>query len=299
MDENTLRFLLADVLTDEPPMGPVARNALRVGIRIRRRRTTGTISGVAAVAAMIGLFPAVSGLHHSGQAGRPSAHGRFKGMGGHGDRPHDVAFSPNGKILATADNDGTARLWNVATQRQMGAPIRLNGARIKDIAFSPDGKVLATADSDGTARLWNVANHRQVGAPIVASKEAIVDVAFSPDGKLLAVSAEGSPARLWSVSTRRRVGKPISPANDRFGIFVEFSPTGKLLMTIGFDSTVRLWSLSTFREVGKPIGSSGGAPVITAVFSPNGKLIGTSGRTYFKIWSVATQKQVSKNMLVG
>ena len=170
MDEKTLRFLLADALNDEPPMGPVARNALRAGIRIRRRRTTGTISGVAAVAAMIGLFPAVGGLHHSAPTGRPSVHGRFKGMGGHGDSPFEVAFSPNGKILATADSDGTARLWNVATQRQIGTAIRLHGPRVKGIAFSPNGKVLATAESDGTVRLWNVASHRQIGAPIVASK---------------------------------------------------------------------------------------------------------------------------------
>lgn len=299
MDERTLRSLLVDALFEEPPLGPVVRDALRAGIRIRRRRTTGAISGVAAVAAIVGLLPATGVLSHTAQGGRPAAHGRFKGMGGHGDRPHDLAFSPDGKILATADNDGSARLWNVATQRQIGAPIRLSGARVKDIAFSPDGKVLATADSDGTARLWNVASHRQIGAPIVASKEPVVDVAFSPDGQRLAISAEGGPARLWSVSTRHRVGKPISPANSRFGLLIEFSPNGKLLLTLGFDSTVRLWSLSSFREVGKPIGSSGGAPVINAVFSPNGKLIGTSGRTYFKIWSVATQKQVSKNMPVG
>jgi WD40 repeat protein len=249
---------------------------------------------------MIGLFPAVSGLHHSAPAGRPAAHGRFKGMGGHGDSPFEVAFSPNGKILATADSDGTARLWNVATQRQIGTAIRLHGPRVNGIAFSPGGKVLATAESDGTVRLWNVASHRQIGAPIVAGKTGVVDLAFSPDGKRLAISVEGSPAWLWNVSTRHRVGKPIdSQADARFGLFVEFSPNGKLLMTIGFDATIRLWSLSTFREVGKPIGSHFGGPVNGAAFSPNGKLIGTAGRSYFKIWSVTTQKQVSKNMPVG
>ena len=77
-----------------------------------------------------------------------------------------MAFSPDGKILATADSDGTARLWNVATRRQIGAPIRVRRARVLGVAFSPGGKVLATADSDGTARLWNVATRRRVGAPV-------------------------------------------------------------------------------------------------------------------------------------
>ena len=262
MDERTLRQLLDDTLSGEPPMGPVVRNALRAGIRIRRRRTTGAVSGVAAVAVIVGVLPATGVLSHSAPAGPPAAHGRFKGMGGHGDSPFEVAFSPNGKILATVDSDGTARLWNVATQRQIGTAIRLHGPRVKGIAYSPDGKVLATAESDGTVRLWNVANHRQIGAPIVAGKEAAVDVAFSPDGKRLAISTEGAPVRLWSVSTRHRVGKPISPAGTRYGLLAAFSPNGKLLLTLGFDSTVRLWSLSTFREVGKPIGSSGVPPSI-------------------------------------
>ncbi len=70
MDERTLRSLLADALNAEPPLGPVVRNALRAGIRIRRRRTTGTVSGFAAFAAIVGLLPAVSGLPHSAPAER-------------------------------------------------------------------------------------------------------------------------------------------------------------------------------------------------------------------------------------
>ncbi len=121
-----------------------------------------------------------------------------------GDSVSAVAFSPDGKMLATVGYHARIRLWDVATRRQIGAPISADGYYLSAVAFSPDGKMLATASDDGTARLWDVATQQQIGAPMTAaSGDFLAWVTFSPDGATLATGGGDGTARLWDVAFPR------------------------------------------------------------------------------------------------
>jgi WD40 repeat protein len=114
-----------------------------------------------------------------------------------------VAFSPSGKLLATAGNHGTVRLWNPVTGRPAGAALPAdtspNGS-VSGVAFSPNGNLLASADADGTVRLWDPATGQPVAAPIPTGTPGVSAVAFSPNGELLASADGDGTVQLWRVS---------------------------------------------------------------------------------------------------
>jgi WD40 repeat protein/transcriptional regulator with XRE-family HTH domain len=211
-----------------------------------------------------------------------------------------VAFSPDGKLLATGYGNGYLRLWDPATGQAIGSPLLADTSPqgeggVGAVAFSPDGKLLATAGGDGAVRLWNPVTRQALRAPLPAVAGGVSGVAFSPDGKLLATAGGDGYVRLWNPATGQPVGSPLPADTSPDGVdAVAFSPDGKLLASADADGTVRLWNPATGQPVGSPLPAvtRPGHGVGSVAFSPDGKLLASGGDGYVRLWNPATGQPV-------
>jgi WD40 repeat protein/serine/threonine protein kinase len=206
---------------------------------------------------------------------------------GHAEEAWNVAFSPDGKILASGSDNtkpgDSIKLWDVATGRLLKG-WRVSPGGVSSLAFSPDGKILASAilQHSDNLHLWHVATGRHL-ATLAGHTDRVRAVTFSPDGKILASAGSDRTIRLWEVETRRPIATLTGHSDTVRG--VAFSPDGHALASASNDCTVRLWDVDE-RE---PIRTLRGPKKLVAVaFSPDGtSLAATDQSGSITLWNPA------------
>jgi WD40 repeat protein len=200
------------------------------------------------------------------------------------DRIVSVAFSPDGKLLATGDVVGQIRVWQVVDGQQL-LTFQGHSNWVSSIAFSPDGQLLAvTGSSDSTVKLWEIST-RQCLRTFQGHSNWVSSVAFSPNGQTLASSSDDQTVRLWEVST----GQCLHILRDHTDKVwsVAFSRDGQTLASGSDDQTVRLWEVSTGQCLRILQGHSNW--VRSVAFSRDGQTLASgSNDSTVKLWEVST-----------
>jgi WD40 repeat protein len=195
---------------------------------------------------------------------------------------HKVAFSPDGRRLASTDDANTVKILDTTTGQEL--LVFRDTGEVWCTAFRPpDGRWLVTGDRDGAVRLWDTAT-RQAVHTLGRHAATVRDIAFSTDGRRLASAGEDKTVKVWDVTTGQLIHDLIG--HEREVVAVAFSSDGQRLASGSVDTTVKIWDAQ-----GKPIrtllGHSG--PVSGVAFSPDGRRLASASRDRtVQVWDLST-----------
>jgi WD40 repeat protein/energy-coupling factor transporter ATP-binding protein EcfA2 len=202
-------------------------------------------------------------------------------LSGHKVNVLDLAYSPDGKKIATSSSDRTVRLWD-ANDGTPNPPASIAPSDIsRRVVFNNDGTRLLTVNNDKTAQIWNTATGAQVGESLTGHTGTINQAAFSPDGKAIVTGAADGTARVWDAVTGKKRRIPVDNGNRSSVLDFSLRGDGKVIIIASADGTAQL-----FAGGSDPIATFDAhhGPVSSVAFSPDGNTVVTAHDDAARLW---------------
>jgi len=204
---------------------------------------------------------------------------------GHSEIIYGIAFSPDGKKIASASFDNTIKLWQSDTGKNI-ATLEGHSSWVSSVCFSPDGKKIASASEDKTIKLWDSVSSKNI-ATLKGHSDSVWSVAFSPDGKKIVSASQDGIIKLWQSNSGKNVAT--LEGHSSWVSSVCFSPDGKKIASASMDNTIKLWHSDSGKNIETLEGHSN--EVWSVCFNPDGKKIASGGfDKNINIWDVEGKK---------
>lgn len=243
---------------------------------------------------------------------------------------YSVAFSPDGRTLASGSGDYSIKLWDIASGRELRTLTGHSGI-VNSVAFAPDGRTLASASHDHTVKLWDVASGQELRT-LRGHTEIALGVAYSPDGRTLASASADKSIKLWEIASGREVrtltghsdavhavafspdGETLFSGSDDFSIIfwdvasgrilrkltdlpdravsIALSPDGRTLASVHPARSIERWDVTSGRKLPALVGESAYSNCVT--FSPDGRTLASGGHNdgSIKLWDSASGREL-------
>ncbi|GCA84352.1 serine/threonine-protein kinase F [Microcystis aeruginosa NIES-2522] len=210
-----------------------------------------------------------------------------KTLTGHSNVVWSVAYSPDGRYLASGSGDKTIKIWEVATGNELRT-LTGHSRGVYSVVYSPDGRYLASGSGDNTIKIWEVATGKGLRTLTGHSSE-VNSVVYSPDGRYLASGSYDKTIKIWEVATGKQLRTLTGHSETVYSVV--YSPDGRYLAIGSNDKNIKIWEVATGKELRTLTGHS--SWVYSVVYSPDGRYLASgSWDKTIKIWEVATGKQL-------
>ncbi|MEH1886546.1 serine/threonine-protein kinase [Nostoc sp.] len=206
---------------------------------------------------------------------------------GHENSVLSVAISPDGKTIASSGGDGTIKLWNLATGKEISS-LNAYSQQVNAVAISPDGKTLVSGSDDSTIKIWNLRTRKQIRT-LEGHSDSVHALAISADSETLVSGSDDNTIKIWDLATGEQIRTLVG---HTFWVrSVAISPDGVILASGSFDKTIKIWNLTKGYSIRTLEGNY--QTVTSVAISPDGKILATASRDRtIKLWDLVTGKEI-------